>query len=157
MEEKNQKSKLTLSIDENVLKEMKEKVPNLSKFFEENAKAHLRSNDRPEHIIRQEIVSKQQQIIEIEQEIEYLQAQLNNLTGHNQDQKEQEGLAWRKLLSHFREYGGTHPKLMNPAIELLKVDEKTLLFALERVKISINPKNAENMRDWDYVKEQYLQ
>lgn len=156
MKEKSKKFRTTLTIDEEIFQEAKKKIPNISKEFEDYLKMRLNSSNRNELVIREEILVKQNQIMELEQEIGFLQIQLNNLTGYNQDQKEQEGLAWRRLLSHYREYGGTHPKLMNPAIELLKVDEETLLYVLERVKMSINYKNAENMRDWDYVREQYI-
>lgn len=157
MDSKGKKSALKLSIDSEIVKEAKETIPNISKYVEGCLKIAIQSQNKDENKIKLEIEAKEQTRVQLDQELEVLRAQLSNHRHFNNDKNEQKGLAWRRLLSHYREYGGTHPKLMNPAIELLKVDEETLKYVLERVKWNINPKNAENMRDWDYVKEHYIQ
>lgn len=152
-----EKGKLTLSIEKDLLVEMKEKIPNISKFLEESAKAHLRSNDKPEFMIRQEIMSKQQSMIETQTEIDFLQAQLKNLTGHNQEQKEQERIAWIKMLNNYRETGYAHPILVERTLEVLKVEERTLLNTLQRVKGIMTRENFEQLRDWEYVKKEIVE
>lgn len=150
------KKDLKLTIEEDLLIEMKEKIPNISKFLSEHAIIHLRADSRPEHIIREEIVSKQHLIMEAEQELEYLQAQLNNLTGYNQDQKEREGMVWRKLWSYYRETQQTHHKFMDPAVEVLKESEETLMELMNHIATFMERGDGIKVTDWDYVKEKYL-
>lgn len=149
------KKDLKLTIEEGLLVEMKEKIPNISKFLSDYATNHLRSNNRPELVIRQEIVSKEHQIMELEQEIGFLQAQLKNITGYSKDQQEKENFTWRKLWSEYRDTQQTHPTLMDPAVETLGETEETLLellnyldYAMERGDLGVNK--------WNYVKENFL-
>lgn len=157
MKDENKKIRTTLTINEDIFKEMKEKIPNISKFLEESAKAHLRADGKPESVIRQQIVSKQQQIFELEDEIGFLEAQLKNLTGHNQTIKEKQDYAWRKLLSYYKETGYTHPKLIKEALKVLDTTERILEDTLPVVRDNITPHNGVEMRQWDHVKENYLQ
>lgn len=151
------KKDLKLTIEEDLLKEAKGTIPNLSKDYTEYLKNKLSNRDKDEYKIRQEIMSKQQLMIQTQSEIDFLAAQLKNLTGQNQEQKEQERIAWIKMLNNYNETGYAHPMLVERTLEVLKIEEQTLLNTLQRVKWIKTRENFEQLRDWEYVKKEIIE
>jgi post-segregation antitoxin (ccd killing protein) len=149
------KVRTTLTIDENILREAKEEIPNLSKTVEETLKAHLASQNKDELQIRQDIISKQQQIMQLESEISVLQAQLNNIAGTTDVQAQNN--IWRKVLIDYREQMVFIDRNIDEATKKLDVDENTLKKIIKEVTRELGCQGAliENVRNWDFVKEHY--
>lgn len=147
---------MTITLDPDVKKEAKEKIPNISKEFEEYLKIRLNPQNKDEYQLRMKLQAKQHLIIQTESEIEFLLAQLKNVTGYSKDQKEREGMVWRKLWSYYRETQQTHHKFMDPSVEVLKESEETLMELMNHISTFMERGEGIKVTDWDYVKEKYL-
>ncbi|MDP3424503.1 MAG: type II toxin-antitoxin system CcdA family antitoxin [Burkholderiaceae bacterium] len=153
MEDKNVKKALKLSIDENILKEAKENIPNLSKLFEETLKIVLQSQNKEEYKIKLEIEAKEQARTQIDRELEVLNAQLNNHRNMTNDTNEAQEFAWRKLYSHYQQtQGNPHPKIVKESSETLQIEETRLLEFVNEISIFSKEIGVNQIRNWEHVK-----
>lgn len=152
------KVRTTLTIEEDVLKEAKEKIPNLSKTVEETLKVHLASQNNDELQIRQEIQLKQQQMIEIQTQLGILESKLNNVTITKQNNTQLQNNIWRIVLNEYRDEGSLIDRDINEATKKLSINEDMLMKTVENVVFDLKHQDANIMdvRNWAFVEKHYL-
>lgn len=158
MEEKERKATLKISIDPNVKLEAKAKIPNLSQTIEEHLKADLAFQNNDEFQLRQEQVALQQQMIQLQNKLNIVDAQLNNIVNAKQDNSKMMDNEWRKLFMNYKDTHWHDETLEEKFMEVSGLSEEVLRELMEEVYIDIKHGDGDQnkIRFWSFVEENYL-
>lgn len=157
-EEIPEKKRTTLYFDKNIINEAKDKIPNISKFCQEQIILYLKTENKNAWSLRREIETRKVQITQLNTEIKTLNAQLENLEKFNQDDMNQKNRIWRQILSYYNKNQDFQKEQIEEGIEVLRISEKTLKGLVEEISMYSNSRNisSENAREWNFIEENYL-
>ena len=142
------KARVNISIDEELLKNARNNVPNLSEFVEECLRYHLGLADGTYPTanykdIMEDIGKLQVKAFLINKEYDMESERLRI-------KKDEENKAWRFLLNSYRNNLDWDPVLMENAVKVLGVSEEVLEELMDYVI-----EDGFDGNDWNKVKEQY--
>lgn len=157
-EEIPEKKRTTLYFDKNIINEAKDKIPNISKFCQEQIILYLKTENKNAWSLRREIETRKVQITQLNTEIKTLNAQLENLEKFNQDDMNQKNRIWRQILSYYNKNQDFQKEQIEEGIKVLRISEKTLKGLVEEISMYSNSRNisSENAREWNFIEENYL-
>lgn len=147
------KKSLKLSIDEFVLKNAKEKIPNLSALVEETLRIHLDSKDSDEYRIRTQLKAQEDSIRRAETQIDVLNSQLKLIRDAKYSDKKEKDRAWRGIYDQMRTSKYYTDEAMDNAVRVLGWDKNRLHDIVEYIVNAGRSVNALKCQEWDHVKE----
>ncbi|MEN6554367.1 MAG: type II toxin-antitoxin system CcdA family antitoxin [Methanobacterium sp.] len=152
------KSKLTLTIDENILKQAKETIPNISRVVEDTLKTMLETKDSDEFKIKIQIKAEEEQISRSENRINILHNQLNMITDFKYGKSEDKEKAWRQAFNNFRSQKIIPDEILKHAVVTLGIKEEDLMELIEDVDMDAQCKQvkAVEAQEWSFIEENYL-
>lgn len=148
----------SINIDENIWNEAKSKFPNMSQFIEDFLKISLLNKNNDEIILRQTQIQLQQEMITLQTKLNTIESELNNITHEETSQSIKEQQIWEQLILEQNQHGMIKTSTLEEAENILgyrkKILEKKVIILIERKDEGIETR--ENLRNWEYVKENYL-
>lgn len=149
----NNKSKLTLSIDKNVITEIKKEIPNVSEFVEEVFKNIINTKNSDEYQIKTKIQAEKERINIAEKQIELLEARLKIRREYKYSDKREKDHAWRGIWDSYRNNDSYEDIKMDEAVNILGWDKDKLDNLLQVAKALRRKLNSVKSQEWDYIKE----
>lgn len=151
------KVKVTLSVDEDIVKEAKEEIPNLSKVLEETLKIRLASKNKDEYALRLEAAATEEEIVQLQNKLDTINATINNMTHAKEDKSQLLNTLWRAILISYREYRAYKSDTGKEFTGLLGITEDELVKLLDEVLLELKSGVSLNdMREWSFVEENYF-
>lgn len=148
------KKKLTLNIDETVLKKAKEEIPNISQLVEETLRTYLDAKDSDEFRLRTQIKAEEEQIERSQTQIELINAQLKLRRDSKYGEKAEQDRAWRAIWDNYRNFASYSDEAMDNAVRVLGWDKERIHNLAEGMKALGRFINGVKAQTWEYAKEQ---
>lgn len=156
------KSKLTLSINTEILEMAKKKIPNISNTVETMLKVLIDLENADETRIVQEITQTEETLKQNHGKLLILKDRLETVrkqTRYSQKEKEQD-IAWYQALNTYMRVKTLNPEteeMIEKALPILKINKKTMVELVENVFYDRLDNDIDVMKSqsWNYVKEKY--
>lgn len=163
MDEKiRKKSKLTLSINTEILEVAKKRIPNISQTVETMLKVLINLENADETRIVQEITKTEEELKQNHGKLLILKDRLETVrkeSRYNQKEKEQD-IAWYQALNTYMRAKTLNPEteaMIEKALPILGINKKTMVRVVEAVFYDRLDGDIDVMKSqsWNYIKEQY--
>lgn len=158
VEANNKKIALKLSIDENIVKQAKETIPNISRVVEDTLKTMLETKDSDEFKIKMQIKAEEEQIRRSENKLNILHNQLNMITDFKYGKSKDKEKAWIQVFNSYRSQKMIPDELLKHAVIILGINEDNLVELIEDVALDFQGRrlNVDNVQKWSFIEENYL-
>lgn len=149
----------SINIEEDIWIQAKSKGFNMSQFIENQLKIAIEGGTNNELELKQRLLTIEQEILTLQRESEIIKSQLAQIDAGNQSKEEKQQKIWQTIIMQQYSYHMINSSLLKEASEILEYPEETLEnTAMEIASLKNNRlETAENMKKWDYVKQNYLE